>query len=822
MKKFMENKPLFWGVIGGVAALVILGVVLALTLGGGSNNGNQPALIGDCVITVKTEGGLALENVNVAVYTSADKTDMVAYAKTDKDGKATVTQVHEGCVAVLEGVPAGYAVEATYPITQADTQIVLKTELLKEMAPITLGGVMFDFTVTDTDGVSHTLSELLKTKKAVVLNLWFAGCGPCEMEFPYLQEAYDQYSSDLAVLALNPVTGETEDTVKTYKSEHNLTFPMAKVDDAWGTQYYPTTIVIDRFGTVGLIHVGAVDSTKTFADAFAYFTAEDYVQSKVENIKDLEIEAAPGGEGTVDNPLEFGGVTEFEVTVKPGEKVYCNVFRVSGMMMKIEDAAAVVTYGDKELKPVNGVIEALMTTEDTFTPAQLIFGNSAAEEKTFKVNFYFLPGTLDNPYTAEGDSLDVKISEGNAQGVYYIYKSAETGKMTLTCMSATSGVNYGFVLYNLNSYKMLTSEENGETVNGKKTLTIEVSKGDEVQIIVSTLPNEENVYPAAELKFALSFEKGEAPQIPDVGGDSGSQGGTQQGGSQQGGTQQGGSQNTPAVGTPSGEYEELYVGNAYFVEQGETPVGLASDIVNYFIFTPEKAGKYKVSISAGKISFWGGNTVGYIAEQTNSESILEKNSTSFTVNFMEGQVGSVILIGVEGSGTAKLTITRTGNSIEEKPFTVYAGMTKPTSQFTYTGGSLSVVDITAATTKVVQGRDGYYHWGSANGPVVYVKLNDKTDSSGYLSFEEWLNSERPVIKTAVGSGSAEKKWDFTACMEAYVKYKDKNTGYYPLNDDLMFMLQTLYKGQQWKSNIFSDISNLNEEMAWMFCCYYEK
>ena len=310
-----------------------------------------------------------------------------------------------------------------------------------------------------------------------------------------------------------------------------------------------------------------------------------------------------------------------------------------------------------------------------------------------------------------------------------------------------------------------------------------------------------------------------------TGGNQGGSTGGNEGGStggNQGGTTTPPTPPTPSVGTESGEYEELYVGNAYFVEGGDTTIYLADDVVNYFLYTPSQSGQYKVSIGSGTITYWGGNTVGYIADQSHTESVISKTSTSFTLNFMEGQVGSVVLIGVEGSGSTTLTITRVGASIEEKPWTVYNGLYKPTAAFTYTGGTLSVVDITGPTTKIYVDSNGIYHWGSPNGPVIYVKLNDKTDTSGYLSFTEWLNSERPVIKAAYGSGSSEQKWDFTACMTAYDKYKDKDTGYYPLNEDLKFMLEKLYIGQQWKDNIFANVTNLNEEMAWMFCCYYEK
>ena len=52
-----------------------------------------------------------------------------------------------------------------------------------------LGAPLPDFTFTDINGVSHTLSETLKEKEMVLINLWATWCGPCESEFPFLEEA---------------------------------------------------------------------------------------------------------------------------------------------------------------------------------------------------------------------------------------------------------------------------------------------------------------------------------------------------------------------------------------------------------------------------------------------------------------------------------------------------------------------------------------------------------------------------------------------------------------------------------------------------------
>ena len=51
-----------------------------------------------------------------------------------------------------------------------------------------LGAPMPDFTFTDINGVSHTLSETLKEKEMVLINLWATWCGPCRMLAPVVEE----------------------------------------------------------------------------------------------------------------------------------------------------------------------------------------------------------------------------------------------------------------------------------------------------------------------------------------------------------------------------------------------------------------------------------------------------------------------------------------------------------------------------------------------------------------------------------------------------------------------------------------------------------
>ncbi|MBQ2688209.1 MAG: redoxin domain-containing protein [Clostridia bacterium] len=155
----------------------------------------------------------------------------------------------------------------------------------------TLGDKMGDYTITDVNGVSHNFSEILAEKKAIVLNFWFINCGPCRIEFPYMNEAYESLKADIEILAINP-TGESEEDIKAFSEEMGLTFPVAVGDLEWNNAFYiqgfPTTVVIDRTGTISFMHTGYIDSTETFMDIFEFFISEDYTPTVVKNISDIK------------------------------------------------------------------------------------------------------------------------------------------------------------------------------------------------------------------------------------------------------------------------------------------------------------------------------------------------------------------------------------------------------------------------------------------------------------------------------------------------------------------------------------------------------
>ena len=173
--------------------------------------------------------------------------------------------------------------------TEIELQLIPEEEI--EGMTFKLGDVFADMTVTAVDGTTYKISEILEEKKAIVLNFWFTNCGPCQMEFPYMQQAYETYKNDLEILAVDTY-GDRKKDVEEFQKQYELTFPMAVLDNKWerclGISAYPTTVVIDRYGVISYMHTGMITDVEEFNKLFEFFTAEDYEQTVIRNISDIE------------------------------------------------------------------------------------------------------------------------------------------------------------------------------------------------------------------------------------------------------------------------------------------------------------------------------------------------------------------------------------------------------------------------------------------------------------------------------------------------------------------------------------------------------
>ena len=121
-----------------------------------------------------------------------------------------------------------------------------------------------DFTVYDLNGNPVKLSDY--RGKPVVLNFWSSRCGPCQMEMPDFQEAYEDLGEEIHFLMVNVTDGswDTVDSASAFIEENNYTFPVFYDSDisaasAYGVSSLPTTYFIDAEGNGVAYGMGAMD-----------------------------------------------------------------------------------------------------------------------------------------------------------------------------------------------------------------------------------------------------------------------------------------------------------------------------------------------------------------------------------------------------------------------------------------------------------------------------------------------------------------------------------------------------------------------------------
>ena len=165
-----------------------------------------------------------------------------------------------------------------------------------------LGKAFPDFTVTDTEGKTFTLSEALKDHEAVLINFWATWCTPCQREFPFLNDAYAKYGDKVAFIALDAdIKNDTIEKIAEFKKEHGINFPMGRDENGELYKYVhgiiiPDTVIVDRFGNAVFFTSSAVNTEEDLNRVLEAATGDGYTQSRV-------IEKIPREDSTLAFPV---------------------------------------------------------------------------------------------------------------------------------------------------------------------------------------------------------------------------------------------------------------------------------------------------------------------------------------------------------------------------------------------------------------------------------------------------------------------------------------------------------------------------------------
>lgn len=246
-------------------------------------------------ITVKNPLGKPLSGVTVYLHLdgASDYNICATPVTTDLNGKVNFNLDSTERYSVgLSGYPAAYTAKSginrneRYVLDSKNVTITLDLAT-NPVSPkkYSVGDFMVDFTIESVDGVEYNLYDMLSEKRAVVLNFWFCGCGPCKSEFPALNSAYNSFKDSLEVLAVNDHTASSEnaENVKQYGITNGLDIPLFKTQygsdvsiSHFDSTGYPTTVIIDRYGVISYVHTGSITSEAKWEEIFNYFVSDDY------------------------------------------------------------------------------------------------------------------------------------------------------------------------------------------------------------------------------------------------------------------------------------------------------------------------------------------------------------------------------------------------------------------------------------------------------------------------------------------------------------------------------------------------------------------
>ena len=268
---------------------------------------------------------------------------------------------------------------------------------------------------------------------------------------------------------------------------------------------------------------------------------------------------------------------------------------------------------------------------------------------------------------------------------------------------------------------------------------------------------------------------------------------------------------------------------AYIVSAGSTYVPVKASVRNYYVFSPTESGTYEISVDNNDV------TVGYYGAPhfVQSASALDVVDNKITLSISESSLGGSYVFGLDGLDAdteVVLGVIRTGDptiTISDMPWTEYKTTHTPTPYTLNLGGkNLKYVDIKGKTedAKIVfNDADGFYHFGSADGPVVLMHLGKKAP---YVSLQtviegDGLGGGAPIRKYFFDSqGEFLKKEDYTDILRTYFANMDSNAGVYPLTKDLEYIIKNGCSGWWTKDDPNFIFTDCNPEIGWMFALCY--
>ncbi len=283
---------------------------------------------------------------------------------------------------------------------------------------------------------------------------------------------------------------------------------------------------------------------------------------------------------------------------------------------------------------------------------------------------------------------------------------------------------------------------------------------------------------------------------------------------------------------------------AGILPEGTTYVELSEYDHTYLLFKPTRAGVYKITCSEGVDFSYHGMPIlvydeprispkdGAITIPVEASSLGDDSISQlvFRLNAAEGSAATDAFFTIERTGDIIKSeeelapwITIEANSKDVDALATFKEPAENDPWFAVTSGKLTDVDLAEPDLTVVLGTDGYYHYGTADGPIVFLRI--ASDSQYVSSFAKMCETDHLRAYFYDENDKFLRKEGYNNLVNTYAELANSD-GVVPMTEQLAYFVQNVGRHMGWwnfeqNSDIFGD-EIFDTDIAWLFACAYYK